>query len=385
MSRSSNPRRSVSKTRLWSAVLARFQPETDLAITACHFSPGTSKWEKIQHRLFSHISMTWRGRPRESHEIIVELIGATTTRRGLRVRAALDRRAYPLGAPVSDHGLTGTGAAARVARQLEVRNRAPPTVASAITGKSSSNRPSGKLAGRLALSADNFRAMTTDYPLSAPQAAIWEWMGLLAPTDRGSFTLWNAFRLNGRLNVHVLHQCLNELLARHAVLRSQFPEVSGRLAPVISPRISLELPLVDLSSLPVDRRQLEAERLVREEVEHPFNLGTDPLVRAMILRLSVDEHVFVTSMHHLVGDAWSSRIFWRELSALYGAFSMGQPSPLPPATLQYPDFCRWQEEYLRGERFRQRLTNWKRRLRGFPSCLDLPTRCPRESLKTISG
>jgi hypothetical protein len=70
-----------------------------------HFPPGTSKWNKIEHRLFSHISTNWRGRPLVSHQAIVELIGATTTRSGLKVRAALDYGAYPLGVRVSDREL----------------------------------------------------------------------------------------------------------------------------------------------------------------------------------------------------------------------------------------------------------------------------------------
>jgi hypothetical protein len=80
----------------------RLGDETGLQITVCHLPPGTSKWNRIEHRLFSHISMTWRGRPLTSHEVIVELIGATTTHTGLRVRAELDRGRSPLGVRVHD-------------------------------------------------------------------------------------------------------------------------------------------------------------------------------------------------------------------------------------------------------------------------------------------
>jgi DDE family transposase len=93
------------RVRAWKTELARFAADTGLAVTVCHFPPGTSKWNKIEHRLFSHISTNWRGRPRVSHEVIVELIGATTTRSGLKVRAALDNGAYPLGVRVSDREL----------------------------------------------------------------------------------------------------------------------------------------------------------------------------------------------------------------------------------------------------------------------------------------
>jgi hypothetical protein len=93
------------RVRAWKTELARLAAETGLAITVCHLPPGTSKWNRIEHRLFSAISMNWRGRPLISHEVIVELIGATTTHAGLRVRAELDRGRYPLGVKVGDQEL----------------------------------------------------------------------------------------------------------------------------------------------------------------------------------------------------------------------------------------------------------------------------------------
>jgi DDE family transposase len=91
-----------SRVRLWKVELAVFAAESGLAITVCHLPPGTSKWNQIEHRLFSHISMNWRGRPLESHETVVQLIAATTTRTGLAVQAELDDRAYPKGIKISD-------------------------------------------------------------------------------------------------------------------------------------------------------------------------------------------------------------------------------------------------------------------------------------------
>jgi Rhodopirellula transposase DDE domain len=93
------------RTRAWKAELAAFALETGLAVTVCHFPPGTSKWNKIEHRLFSHITMNWRGRPLTSHDVIVSTIAATTTRAGLTVRAGLDPGSYPEGVKVSDEQL----------------------------------------------------------------------------------------------------------------------------------------------------------------------------------------------------------------------------------------------------------------------------------------
>ena len=85
----------ASEMRLWKLELQRFADDTQLEVTVCHLPPGTSKWNKIEHRLFSYISMNWRGRPLTSHEVIVELIGATTTTKGLRVQALVRYRVLP--------------------------------------------------------------------------------------------------------------------------------------------------------------------------------------------------------------------------------------------------------------------------------------------------
>ena len=90
------------RVRLWKLELGRFAQEAGLNIRVCHFPPGTSKWNKIEHRLFSFITMNWRGRPLVSHEIIVNLIASTKTRSGLKVRAELDNADYPKGLVVSD-------------------------------------------------------------------------------------------------------------------------------------------------------------------------------------------------------------------------------------------------------------------------------------------
>src|SRR5437773_8524013 len=89
------------RTRAWKAGLAALAAGTGLEITCCHFPPGTSKWNKIEHRLFSAITMNWRGRPLASHQIIVNTIAATTTRTGLKVHAELDTGTYPTGAKIS--------------------------------------------------------------------------------------------------------------------------------------------------------------------------------------------------------------------------------------------------------------------------------------------
>lgn len=94
-----------ARVRLWKVALQRLADQTGLHISVCHFPPGTSKWNKIEHRMFSYISLNWRGKPLISHEVIVNLIAGTTTRTGLKIQAELDTNVYPKGIQVTDKEL----------------------------------------------------------------------------------------------------------------------------------------------------------------------------------------------------------------------------------------------------------------------------------------
>lgn len=96
-----------SRCRLWKAELQQLANELGLSIHVCHFLPGASKWDQIEHRMFSHITQNWRGRPLISHEVIISLIANTTTSKGLKIRAELDCESYPTGIKVSDDELAG--------------------------------------------------------------------------------------------------------------------------------------------------------------------------------------------------------------------------------------------------------------------------------------
>jgi hypothetical protein len=94
-----------SRSRLWKTSLQKLADEIGLELTVCHFPPATSKWNKIEHRMFCHITQNWRGRPLVSHQAVVELIGATTTEKGLKIHAELDTKEYPLKKKVTNQEL----------------------------------------------------------------------------------------------------------------------------------------------------------------------------------------------------------------------------------------------------------------------------------------
>jgi len=96
-----------SRCRLWKVELQGLADEIGLRISVCHFPPGTSKWNKIEHRMFCHITESWRGRPLVSREVVVNLIGHTTTKEGLSIRSELDANSYPLGRKVTEGQMEG--------------------------------------------------------------------------------------------------------------------------------------------------------------------------------------------------------------------------------------------------------------------------------------
>jgi amino acid adenylation domain-containing protein len=149
--------------------------------------------------------------------------------------------------------------------------------------------------------------------------------------------------------------------------------------------LQVVLEVTDLSSYAKADREAEVARWVRADALRPFDLVSGPLIRAALLKLGAEEHIFLLSMHHIVSDGWSVSVLMRELGALYGAFSTGQPSPLIELSIQYADFALWQREVFQGEVFKEQLSYWKRYLEGIPPALDLPTDRPYPAELTHHG
>jgi amino acid adenylation domain-containing protein len=217
--------------------------------------------------------------------------------------------------------------------------------------------------------------------LSFAQERMW-FLHRLEPNGR-SYNLSGALRLTGQLKVAALKQCLNEVTRRHEVLRTTFGQEDGRPRLVIRESINIDLDVTDLRSLadPQAGARIEASL----EAGRPFDLGTGPLLRARLLRLGDDEYVLLMTMHHIVSDAWSIAILSQEVSALYTAYSSGQPSPLHELAIQYADYANWQRQWLQGEVLQGQLSYWARQLAGAPPALDLPTDRPRPSIQANRG
>jgi amino acid adenylation domain-containing protein len=199
-------------------------------------------------------------------------------------------------------------------------------------------------------------------PLSFSQERLW-FLDQLEPGN-SAFNMPAAIRIKGKLNLDCLEQALNEILVRHEILRTNFETKDSQPVQIISPLKKLPLTIKDLSWLSSEEQSLEARKLADEEAKRPFDLRTDLLIRATLLKLNDNEHVFLLTMHHIISDGWSVSVFAREFNALYNAFLKGEPNPLHPLQIQYADFAQWQREWLQGERLASQLVYWKQQLNG---------------------
>jgi amino acid adenylation domain-containing protein len=209
-----------------------------------------------------------------------------------------------------------------------------------------------------------------DLPLSFAQQRLWfldRWNA-----GNGLYNIPTAFTLSGALDVGALEQSLRLLVERHAALRTVFPTAGGRPAHSVLSPADLNLSVVDVADRGSDPGSVAVQTLVMEEARRGFDLARGPLVRAVLFRLGETEHVFVLTLHHIVGDAWSLAILFRELSVLYRAIVGGTTPMLPPIPISYPDFAAWQRDTFQGELLERHLAYWTHQLRPPRAVLQLP-------------
>jgi amino acid adenylation domain-containing protein len=212
-------------------------------------------------------------------------------------------------------------------------------------------------------------------PVSFSQQRLW----MLDRMDPGRalYAVPLALRLHGALDHRALQRALDALAERHESLRTVFRWMEGGAMQVVLPRGALPMESADLAGADAGGRTAELRRRLADEAARPFDLEQGPLARIHLYRLDADDHVLLLNLHHVVTDAWSTGVLLRDLAALYGAFSRGEPSPLPAPGLRYADYAAWQREHLTGAVYDAQLAYWKEALADAPALLELPADRPR--------
>ncbi|OZV80550.1 non-ribosomal peptide synthetase [Micromonospora echinospora] len=221
------------------------------------------------------------------------------------------------------------------------------------------------------------------HPASFGQRRLW-FLDRLTGADP-VYNIPVAFRVRGPLDVDALRTALATIVARHGALRTTFAESGGEPVQVVHPTGVPDLAVVDLTGLPAADRDAEATRLVWEQARTPFDLTAGPLLRVVVVRTDTDRHHLSLCLHHIVSDAWSLGVLFRELDTAYAAALAGEPARLPELPTQYADFAVWQRDRLAGDTLRGQLDHWLAHLRGAPALLSLPTDRPRPTSRSQRG
>jgi amino acid adenylation domain-containing protein len=216
----------------------------------------------------------------------------------------------------------------------------------------------------IGLPKSSIKALPPDagYPLSSAQRRLW-FLHQLEP-ESTAYNVLLAFRLNGVLDVVALERSLNEIVQRHAVLRTRFVVISGEPRQIVQATGPIVVAIVDLSAAANSHEQLAT--LLDVERERRFDLAQPPLLRASIVRLRQHDQVLLLATHHIVCDRHSTGVFGSELATTYRAIVEGRSPDLPALVIQYGDYAVWERDWLNRERLEPHLTYWRRQLADLP-------------------
>ncbi|MBV8466974.1 MAG: amino acid adenylation domain-containing protein, partial [Burkholderiales bacterium] len=229
------------------------------------------------------------------------------------------------------------------------------------------------------------RAASDRIPLSFSQQRVWI-VDRLDARAGAAYHIPKALRMQGALDKSALKAALDRIVARHESLRTVFAEVDGEPVQVVNaPNVGFALAEHDISHAVGQEREFMLKTIAADEAAQAFDLAAGPLIRGQLLRLGEDDHVLLITQHHIVTDGWSIGILVQELSALYQAFTRGQPDPLPALHLQYADYAVWQRRHLQGAVMEREEAFWKSYLGGAPHLLELPTDRPRPAIHDYQG
>ena len=227
------------------------------------------------------------------------------------------------------------------------------------------------------------RENQVEFPMSFAQERMW-FLNQFNPNSP-LYNIAAAINISGALNEKALEKSLNKIIQRHENLRATFAVKENQPVQHVQTELKLALPIVDLQNLSKSDQIIVYQQLAKEIGRQPFDLIHGPLLRAKLVRLEKKQHILLLNMHHIVYDGWSTRIFIRELSRFYDAFTNGKKPELPELPIQYTDFAAWQRQWLQGKNLESQLNYWQKQLAGVPPLLELPTDRTRPGILRYHG
>ncbi|BAU65709.1 amino acid adenylation domain protein [Stanieria sp. NIES-3757] len=218
------------------------------------------------------------------------------------------------------------------------------------------------------------------HPVSFAQARLWFLDRL--KSGNPAYNISFAVQIEGKLEVQALENSLNQVIARHEILRTSFATSEGKPVQVIHPHLRVTLSVVDgqkLDCFPsesIGQKYLDINLITTQEHQQPFDLTQIPLLRLKLLRLASEKHLLLLTMHHIIADGLSAEVFMTEVALHYQRLSV------PELAIQYKDFVYWQQQSFQEQKL---IDYWKQKLKDAPPLLQLPTDRPRPPVQTYQG
>jgi amino acid adenylation domain-containing protein len=227
------------------------------------------------------------------------------------------------------------------------------------------------------------RPRSAHAPTSYAQRRIWFIQNL--DPENLAYNYQGALRFTGDLNIDALSRALTEIVSRHEIYRSTFPEVDGEPVQMVEEPWQVKLELLDLGGRPEEERFAEAQKIIHLRGRERYDMTRLPLVKWFLIRLSATDHLLAHLEHHIVHDGWSLNVLLTELVAFYRAYSSQVPHALASLELQFADYATWERHWLDGGALREGLDYWRAQLGDCPELLELPTDRPRTARQTFDG
>lgn len=229
-------------------------------------------------------------------------------------------------------------------------------------------------------------------PLSFAQQRLW----FIDQLEGGSpqYNMSTALKLNGSLDFSALQNALNALVQRHEILRTVYKLVDGEPKQIVCAEASVEIEQHDIESFAskenasgsdTEQQDAQLKALVHKQASVVFDLSSDLMVKACLIKLSQLQHVLVFTVHHIASDGWSNAIVSNEFSSLYQSFVAGKDAQLPDLSIQYADYAVWQRKQLGDNGLTQQIDYWKQQLAGIPAVHNLPLDKPRPAHQDFHG
>ncbi|NOY58552.1 MAG: hypothetical protein GXO75_06420, partial [Calditrichaeota bacterium] len=222
------------------------------------------------------------------------------------------------------------------------------------------------------------------YPMSTAQKRLW----FLDQLDSGSafYNIPSALRISGQLDIAAMEGAINDLVARHEILRSYYTIGNGG-EPVqnIRPELFVPLHVIDLQATPAHELDARIKKFLGDIAATSFDLSNAPLLSATLFDLPQNDFILMLNMHHIIADGWSIGIILQEILTFYATREKNISAPLPDPKLQFADYAQWQQDRVSAELLDDQLEYWKKYLQGMPPALETITDFPRPAVQSHDG